>query len=134
MNMMRIPKETPPAPRIDDQLILARMIWDVARCGSVREREAIAAVIVNRRRRDSASLSGLSAEELPDDPRRLRPDLGDMDFDCCRRIARRAIAGVMTDPTNGAIRYHFVDACPPWSLGHMPSAWVGDRLFYRMED
>jgi hypothetical protein len=63
----------------------------------------------------------------------LWPEPDDVDYECCHRIARRAIAGGLGDPTNGATHYHFVDSCPSWSYGHAPSAWVGGRLFYRLE-
>lgn len=139
MNMIRGPRDFSPPPLLDDQATLARLIWRAARYASVREREAVAAVVMNRWRHNCdarapisdacIAVEGISGSHGP-----RRPETGDVDYDCCCRIARRAIAGVLDDPTNGSTSFHFVDACPSWSLGRTPSAWVGGRLFYRMED
>ncbi|MBT5109403.1 MAG: cell wall hydrolase [Rhodospirillaceae bacterium] len=147
MNMIRKPRKygppPSPSPFSDDQTALARLIWSVARHASVREREAIAAVVMNRiknrRHRNCDAVQTMfdvcvAMERFTGSVECLRPEPGDADYDCCCRIARRAIAGGLGDPTKGATRYHFVDACPSWSHGHAPSAWVGSRLFYRMPE
>ncbi len=56
---------------------------------------------------------------------------GDPALAVCRRIARRAAAGLLPDPTGGATRWHDADALPGWALGRVPAAEVGGLVFYR---
>jgi hypothetical protein len=68
-----------------------------------------------------------------DDPNRAkieRADEKDREFAVCLRIARRAVAGALADPTRGATHYHAADANPPWAAGRQPSAVIGRHKFY----
>ncbi|MBD0271382.1 MAG: cell wall hydrolase [Acetobacteraceae bacterium] len=58
---------------------------------------------------------------------------GDPALAVCRRIARRAAAGSLPDPTNGATHWHDAAALPGWALGRVPAAEVGGLAFYRAE-
>ena len=58
----------------------------------------------------------------------IRPD--DRVFKICLRIARRALAGTLKDPTHGATHYHAKDAAPPWARNRKPSAVIGNHKFY----
>jgi hypothetical protein len=58
---------------------------------------------------------------------------GDPALAVCRRVARRAAAGGLPDPTNGATHWHDAGALPGWALGRVPSAEVGGLVFYRPE-
>ena len=51
-------------------------------------------------------------------------------FTTCLRIARRAVAGLLEDPTGGATRYHDRSTLPDWTSGREPTAEIGNRLFY----
>jgi N-acetylmuramoyl-L-alanine amidase len=130
----------------DAQSAVADMVWRTARDSSVREREAVAVVIM-RRARDFARLNldkavfeachALEPLTQAGDTGNAAPHNEANDVRnraCCARIARRAVTGVLEDPTNGATHYHFESTCPAWSRGRMPCAWVGDRLFYKLED
>lgn len=59
---------------------------------------------------------------------------GDPALAVCRRIARRAAAGSLPDPTGGATHWHDAAALPGWALGRVPAAEVGGLVFYRAED
>ncbi len=59
---------------------------------------------------------------------------GDPARAACRRIARRAFAGILPDPTNGATRWHDAGALPGWALGRVPAAEIGGLVFYRPEN
>lgn len=48
------------------------------------------------------------------------------------RIARRALAGTLPDPTRGATHYHPGEALPRWALGLVPDAVLGGLVFYRL--
>lgn len=52
-------------------------------------------------------------------------------FASCLRIARRAMAAAMSDPTGGATRFHAFDEAPQWARGMLPCASIGSFLFYR---
>jgi spore germination cell wall hydrolase CwlJ-like protein len=49
----------------------------------------------------------------------------------CTRIAARAAAGALADPTEGATHWHRSDTLPGWAVGQVPTAEVGAFLFYR---
>ncbi|HSV28515.1 MAG TPA: cell wall hydrolase [Candidatus Omnitrophota bacterium] len=139
--------QPPPIPgsAID---ILARTLWGEARGETVKGKEAIAAVVMNRvrraRERNGAYWWGASVEQVclkpwqfscwnATDPNRAKLEAVTMDnrvFRTCVRIARRAVGGVLADPTNGATHYHVRDMSPPWSRGREPSAEIGAHLFY----
>jgi len=128
-------------------VLLARTIYGEARGESVRGMEAVAAVIVNRVRRSRErggywwgnDLAQVCAKPWqfscwnPGDPNRAKIERVGMEnrvFQCCLRIARRATTGTLDDPTGGATHYHTLAANPPWARGRVPSAEIGNHLFY----
>lgn len=48
----------------------------------------------------------------------------------CLRIAQRALAGAINDPTDGATLFHSSDAVPSWAWGLLPCAVIGNYFFY----
>ncbi len=52
--------------------------------------------------------------------------------DACRRIASRALAGLLPDHARGATRWHPAEVLPRWAVGEPPVAEVGGLVFYRM--
>jgi spore germination cell wall hydrolase CwlJ-like protein len=128
--------------------ILARTIFGEARGEPVRGKEAVAAVVMNRvRRAHTAGGSywwGSTVEEIcrrpwqfscwnPHDPNRTKIETVDPKnrvFQSCLRIARRALAGTLSDPTGGATHYHSKRVYPPWAKGRAPSAEIANHLFY----
>lgn len=68
------------------------------------------------------------------DPNRAKieaVDETDRVFRSCIRIARRAVAGVLDDPTSGATHYHVRGLLPPWARNVDPCAEIGAHLFYK---
>jgi spore germination cell wall hydrolase CwlJ-like protein len=126
---------------------LARTIWGEARGEQVRGKEAVAAVVMNRARR-AKERGGYWWGSTPvevcrkpwqfscwndADPNRAKIEAvgrDDRNFQSCLRIARRALAGTLKDPTGGATHYHAKDATPPWAKGRKPSAGIGNHRFY----
>ena len=139
---------TPPTPKDRAGDILARTIYGEARGESVRGKEAVAAVVMNRVRRAREAGGtywwGGTVEAVcqrpwqfscwnAGDPNRVKieaVDDGNRVFQTCRRIARRALAGTLGDPTEGATHYHAKSVNPPWARGRAPSAEIGHHLFY----
>ncbi|MEG3618965.1 cell wall hydrolase [Magnetovibrio sp. PR-2] len=126
---------------------LARTIYGEARGETVRGKEAVACVVMNRVKRATARGSywwGNSVEEVckkpwqfscwnENDPNRkkiLAIEPGHRVFDTCLRIARRALSGAIEDMTQGATHYHTASISPPWSKGRPACAEVGHHLFY----
>jgi hypothetical protein len=116
----------------EEALTLA--LLDLAGADSVRVIEALAAALVNDLRDQPAdAIEHWSAPPAPtglcEDGRVIR------DFDCrlglCRRIARRALRGSLTDPTRGANAFHRIEASPDWARELLPVAVYGPYLFYR---
>jgi hypothetical protein len=116
----------------EEALTLA--LLDLAGADSVRVIEALGAALVNDLRDQPAdAIEHWSAPPAPtglcEDGRVIR------DFDCrlglCRRIARRALRGSLTDPTRGANAFHRIEASPDWARELLPVAVYGPYLFYR---
>ncbi|MFC7689989.1 hypothetical protein ACFQY5_10635 [Paeniroseomonas aquatica] len=53
-------------------------------------------------------------------------------LEVCRRIAQRAAAGALPDPTLGATHWHDAAEMPGWAIGHVPTAEIGGLVFYRL--
>ena len=127
--------------------VLARTIYGEARGETVRGKEAVACVVMNRVKRAKARGGywwGSTVEQVCRKPWQFScwnendPNLkkieeiepGHRVFDTCLRIARRAISGSIEDMTNGATHYHTHHASPPWSKGRPACAEIGRHLFY----
>ncbi|WP_207460161.1 cell wall hydrolase [Azospirillum sp. SYSU D00513] len=137
-----------PAPPADDPVdILARTLWGEARGEPVRGIEAVAAVVMNRVARaqrrggwwwgDSVVAVCRKPYQFScwnvGDPNRaklLAVTADDPVFAACLRVARRAVSGLLPDPTGGATHYHRAGISPAWARGHGPSAEIGHHLFY----
>lgn len=128
--------------------VLARTLYGEARGELVRGKEAVASVVINRvrRARDRGGVYwwGHDIESVckkpwqfscwnVNDPNRAkieRVDENNRTFQTCLRIARRAIAGAMKDPTDGATHYHVRSMTPPWAQTKKASAIIGNHAFY----
>lgn len=134
-------RTAPPKPGSPTD-ILARTLWGEARGEPVRGIEAVAAVVMNRVRRggwwgDSVETVCRKRAQFScwndTDPNRAKLAAVNQDnrvFRICVRVARRAIAGTVDDPTGGATHYHVRDCAPAWARGLDPCAEIGDHLFY----
>jgi N-acetylmuramoyl-L-alanine amidase len=127
--------------------ILARTLWGEARGEPLRGIEAVAAVVINRvalatRRRGwwwGSTIVQVCrmplqfscwSERDPNRARLMDVGAGDLVFATCRRIARRAAAGLLDDPTHGATHYHNRTVEPAWARDRTPCAEIGNHLFY----
>ncbi len=61
-----------------------------------------------------------------------RLPVGDAALAVCRRIAARAAAGTLADPTGGATHLHAAEELPAWALGQEALAEIGGLVFYRL--
>lgn len=59
-------------------------------------------------------------------------DESNLYFATAQRIARRAVAGCLEDPTQGATHYHANYVAPYWAKGEKPTVVIGKHIFYRM--
>ncbi len=126
---------------------LARTLYGEARGELVRGKEAVAAVIMNRVRRAKErdgywwgnDVIGVCTRPYQfscwnlSDPNRDKIATVTRDnrnFQSCLRIARRALAGTLKDPTGGATHYHAKSMTPPWARDREPSAVIGNHRFY----
>lgn len=131
--------------------VLARTLWGEAADRPVRAIEAVAALVLNRVR-DAArpdgpahwgrGIAGVCRAPFqfpcwnPNHPRHaalraIAP--GDGALAICRRIAARAVAGVLPDPTGGATHAHDGSVLPGWALRSAPLCDIGGLVFYRLE-
>jgi len=135
----------------DPSDILARTLWGEAAERPVRAIEAMAALVLNRvrsaARPDGPAYWGRGIVEAcrapfqfacwnPNHPRHetiLSIPPGDGAFAVCRRVAARAVAGVLPDPTGGATHAHDIGCLPPWAVGRLPLCEVGGLVFYRLD-
>lgn len=127
--------------------ILARTIYGEARGESISGQEAIASVVLNRvafASRRGGFWWGNTISEVclkpwqfscwneKDPNSKIIKQVSETDvaFCICRRIAARAIAGVLDDLTSGATHYHVKKLRPKWSINKIPCAEIGNHFFY----
>lgn len=130
--------------------VLALTLWGEAADRPVRAIEALAALVVNRTRAaaraDGPAHWGRGIADVCRAPfqfpcwnrnhprhaalRAVAP--GDAGLAMCRRIAARAVAGSLPDPTGGATRWHEGAHLPAWAVGQVPTAELGGLVFYDM--
>lgn len=129
--------------------VLALTLWGEAGERPVRAMEAVASVVMTRVRLAAQPGGPLHLGQgvvgvcrapfqfacwLPGHPRRAA--LAELpegaELGPCRRIAARALAGALPDPTWGATHYHAEQALPRWALGVTPTAELGGLVFYRL--
>jgi spore germination cell wall hydrolase CwlJ-like protein len=138
-----------PARLIDPAEVLAMTLWGEAGSRPVRAVEAVASVVMARVRLAARpggaahlgqGVAGVCRAPFqfacwhPGHPRqRALAELPDgADLGPCRRIAARAIAGALPDPTDAATHYHEEVVLPRWALGRTPTAEIGGLVFYRL--
>ena len=128
------PPERACAASDEREQALTLTLLDLAGAESVRVIEALAAALVNElHERPEHALEpwpvAASPAGLREDDRVIE------DFGCrlglCRRVARRALRGSLTDPTRGANAFHRIEASPDWARELLPVAVYGPDLFYR---
>jgi len=125
-----------------DTEILAKTIYGEARGEGLTGMEAVANVIINRAKHPC--WWGKNIREVclkpqqfscwnTDDPNREKLD-SDLSaeplFGVCRRIAVRAIKGLLPDKTKGSTHYHAVSVHPRWAAALVPNVQIGRHLFY----
>ena len=127
--------------------IFAKTIFGEARGEPLSGQEAVANVIMNRVAlsekkggywwgNDVASVcqkdKQFSCWNLDDANYRLllRVDESNPIYATCKRIAKRALAGLLPDSTYGATHYHTKKVRPRWSIGKIPCAEIGNHVFY----
>lgn len=138
------------APRVlGPAEVLALTLWGEAAGRPVRAIEAVASVVITRVRLATApggpthlgrGVVGVCRAPFqfacwhPGHPRRraIAELAEDAALGACRRVAARAIAGALPDPTGGATHYHADDRLPRWALGRVPEAEIGGLVFYRL--
>lgn len=129
--------------------VLALTLWGEAADRPVRAMEAVASVVITRARLAAApggpahlgrGVAGVCRAPFqfacwhPGHPRhRAIAELPEgAELGACRRVAARAIAGALPDPTGGATHYHAHDTLPRWALGRVPAVEIGGLVFYRL--
>lgn len=115
---------------------LARALLAETAGADLRGIEALAACSVNRwaaarRTTPEISLAAMVRNDclFPAGIRSPRPEEAAA-FAACRRIAARAVAGVLADPTRGATRWHRAGTIPRWAAGLGTRHAVADWVFY----
>jgi spore germination cell wall hydrolase CwlJ-like protein len=130
--------------RSRDVDILARTIWGEARGERKLGREGVAAVVLNRLKRDQPDRFGAAVADVCLKPKQFscwnandpnleklkRVDETDRHFRACIDIAERAVNGTLSDPTHGSDHYHTISVSPRWSRGKHPAVVIGVHKFY----
>jgi spore germination cell wall hydrolase CwlJ-like protein len=138
------------APRVAGPAeVLALTLWGEAAFRPVRAIEAVASVVMTRVRLAATpggpahlgqGVVGVCRAPFqfacwhPGHPRHqaLAELPQGMELGACSRIAARALAGALPDPTAGATHYHEDSVLPRWALGATPTGTLGGLVFYRL--
>ncbi len=128
--------------------ILARTLWGEARGEGEQGMQAVAHVILNRRKisQDKGGFWwGNNIIQICQKPYQFscwnrsdpnfqklnQVDESDLRFAAAKRIAKRALVGVLgKDITQGATHYHAETVSPYWSKTATPTAQIGNHIFY----
>lgn len=127
-----------------DIQILAKTIYGEANHHNLSEMEAIANVIINRVKQSQNGMNVWWGETIaqvclkpaqfscwqPNSKIDWLQPLNDAVYQICRRIAVRAIKGLLPDNTKGGVYYHSIHTHPRWAYASVPCAKIGDLLFY----
>ena len=130
---------------------LARTIYGEARGEGTIGMQAVACVVLNRVEHSEARAGywwGNTVIEVcqkpyqfscwnkndPNYQKLLEVDARDLHFATALRIARRALAGLLDDPTGNATHYHAQGITPHWADGEHPVAVIGRHLFFRPQE
>lgn len=129
--------------------VLARTIWGEARGEGDHGMQAVASVVMNRvviARDKGKYWWGNTVIQVCQKPyqfscwNRSDPnfkvlqavDDTDLYFVTARRLAHRAVLGVLDDVTGGATHYHTATSAPYWSKKEKPIMTIGAHIFYRI--
>ena len=125
-----------------DTEIMAKTLYGEARGEGISGLEAVANVIMNRVKKPcwwGKTIREVCLKPMQfscwntDDPNRSKL-MGDLShdplFDVCKRIAVRAIRGLLPDKTKGSTHYHTLSVHPRWASALVPNAQIGNHLFY----
>ena len=127
--------------------IFAKTIFGEARGETLAGQEAVASVILNRVKKSQQKGHcwwGNTIVEVCQKPYQfscwniddvnyrqlLKVNDSNPVFATCKRIAKRATAGLIEDKTDGATHYHVKNLRPKWSIGKIPCAEIGRHVFY----
>lgn len=111
---------------------LAKHLLELTNGQSVRVLEALASALANRlQEADPQGRAGGPVLAEAAAPFQHDAPADDGRLAVCRRIARRALHGSLSDPTCGATTFHRIDEEPPWARDHLPVSVVGPFIFYR---
>lgn len=131
--------------------VLARTVWGEARGEGSMGMQAVACVVLNRvavAKEHGGYWWGDSIVQVCQKPyqfscwnkddanyRQLLAVEGtNLHFATAQRIARRAVYGILDDPTGGATHYHAAGVSPAWAKNEKPSAVIGRHIFYRLKE
>ena len=130
-----------------DKDILARTIYGEARGEPLKGQEAIASVVLNRLAiscKKGKYWWGNSIAEICLKPWQFscwnKNDVNykiiteisaeNSAYKLAKRVAMRAISGLIEDATYGSTHYHNKKVRPSWSIGKIPAAVIGSQFFY----
>lgn len=107
---------------VADRDALARLAARHPLGATLRGMEIVAAMTVRRARAEGAEVAAFCppADDALPDP-------------IARRIAARALAGAVSEPTRGATRAHALGDLPDWAFGRAPVAEWSGWMFYAVD-
>ena len=125
---------------------LARTVWGESRGEGQEGMIAVACVVINRVNQggwwgDDVITVCLKPYQFscwnegdPNLPQLEAVTDADPIFTQCIMIAKNAIGGLLTDPTNGATSYYDrrMAKPPSWALDEQPCAMIGHHIFYKL--
>jgi spore germination cell wall hydrolase CwlJ-like protein len=117
---------------------LARIIYAETGASSLRAVEALASMVRNLCAQSGRPLSEIVRDETifeslgqnSDRHQNLFVNDGRLEFQMCRRVAKRAATGSLPDSAMGATRFHRASEMPEWAVCKGYVAEIDDLFFY----
>ena len=154
LGLKSVPKEDSKVKEFYDDMtidIFARTLWWEARSEGIEGIEAVACVILNRVRISKLFNGYWWGNDiiqvcqkpyqfscwLKSDPQFQRViSVNDKDpyFLTCKRVARRAVLGLLSDKTRRATHYHADYVTPSWAKPSAETMRIGCHIFYKLID
>ena len=108
---------------------LTRVVYGEARGESDEGKRGVAWTVINRTKKSGKSIKDEATKKCQFCC--YSGEMASVVKDKCEEIAKAAINGESSDPTNGATFFYSVNKTPSWAKGLTPCKTIGGHKFFK---